>query len=445
MKFNHISAILASAPLLARAATAGDLTVLTMNVAGLPAILNNNDVPGDKATNAASIGSLFSKYGYDIVHAQEDFNYHASLYSTDNHLYRTATSGGVPFGDGLNTLSDYSWIDFERVKWATCSDASSNDCLTPKGFTFMRIALSNSASTAVYVDFYNLHADAGTEPGDLTARTANLRQVAAAIASRSVGNAVLVFGDTNSRYSRTGDVGVRELLATAGPGLTDAWVQLERGGTVPTAESLCSNPSTSDYCETVDKVFYRSSPLVSLAATDFRYVSDKFLQADGNILSDHNPILVNLTWSTSQSKLQQSRFMGGPHGTWFSDVPTLAAKAKTNVTAITLRGGSRLDAISATLKDRTVLSHGGQGGTASSLTLADGEYWTAATVCQGQKSGRTRIFHLSATTSLGRTLASGTATSDCGDFAAPAGWQIVGFLGRDGDEIDQLAFVYGPR
>ena len=71
MKFNSISAILATAPLLARAATAGDFTVLTMNVAGLPAILNQNDVPGDKATNAASIGSFFSKYGYDIVHVQE--------------------------------------------------------------------------------------------------------------------------------------------------------------------------------------------------------------------------------------------------------------------------------------------------------------------------------------------------------------------------------------
>ena len=74
MKFNSFSASLASAPLFvgaALAATSGDLTVLSMNVAGLPAILQSNDVPGDKATNAATIGSDFAEYGYDVIHVQE--------------------------------------------------------------------------------------------------------------------------------------------------------------------------------------------------------------------------------------------------------------------------------------------------------------------------------------------------------------------------------------
>lgn len=34
---------------------------------------------------------------------------------------------------------------------------SSADCLTPKGFTFMRVKLAEG----VWVDAYNLHADAG--------------------------------------------------------------------------------------------------------------------------------------------------------------------------------------------------------------------------------------------------------------------------------------------
>jgi hypothetical protein len=45
---------------------------LSFNVAGLPAILNDNAVPGDKATNAGTIGSLFAKYDYDVIHVQED-------------------------------------------------------------------------------------------------------------------------------------------------------------------------------------------------------------------------------------------------------------------------------------------------------------------------------------------------------------------------------------
>jgi hypothetical protein len=34
---------------------------------------------------------------------------------------------------------------------------SSADCLTPKGFTFMRVKIAEGA----VVDMYNLHADAG--------------------------------------------------------------------------------------------------------------------------------------------------------------------------------------------------------------------------------------------------------------------------------------------
>lgn len=52
-------------------ATSGDFNVLTMNVAGLPAILNGNDVPGDKTTNSRLIGTLFAKYDYDVIHVQE--------------------------------------------------------------------------------------------------------------------------------------------------------------------------------------------------------------------------------------------------------------------------------------------------------------------------------------------------------------------------------------
>lgn len=63
------TAILLSAP--ARAATGGSFNVLSMNVAGLPAFLNGNDVPGDKATNAGLIGSKLAEYGYDLIHVQE--------------------------------------------------------------------------------------------------------------------------------------------------------------------------------------------------------------------------------------------------------------------------------------------------------------------------------------------------------------------------------------
>lgn len=53
------------------AATSGDFNILSFNVAGLPAILNGNEVPGDKATNAGTIGTYFAEYDYDVIHVQE--------------------------------------------------------------------------------------------------------------------------------------------------------------------------------------------------------------------------------------------------------------------------------------------------------------------------------------------------------------------------------------
>lgn len=323
------------------------------------------------------------------------------------------------------------------MKWAQCSDASGADCLTPKGFTFMRVAVDDG----VFLDVYNLHADAGTEEDDLAARRANLEQVTAHIAAWSEGNAVLVYGDTNCRYTREGD-DVRGFVEASG--LTDPWVELIHGGEVPAEESLCENPSTTNECEIVDKMFYRGGSIVELSATEFNYESEKFLQEDGNILSDHNPIYASLDWKVSDS-LRQSNYLGGPHGTAFTDLPALVETSGVKASEITLRGAERLDSIGVTLDDGMTFVHGGGGGDEANLALAEDEYWTGATLCQGKKNDRTRIFYVEATTSAGNTVSSGKETSDCETFEAPDGWQIVGFMGRGGDEVDQLAFIYAPQ
>lgn len=67
-----IAAVAASFASSAAAAMSGNFNILSFNVAGLPAIFNGNEVPGDKATNAGTIGTLFAKYDYDVIHVQED-------------------------------------------------------------------------------------------------------------------------------------------------------------------------------------------------------------------------------------------------------------------------------------------------------------------------------------------------------------------------------------
>ncbi|MFJ8506387.1 jacalin-like lectin [Streptomyces avermitilis] len=421
----------------AAAADSGTFSVLTYNVAGLPESLSSASTP--RETSTPEIGRRIAPY--DIVNVQEDFNYHAYLYSTDTHPYRTATSGGAGIGSGLNTVSAYAWDgdDFERARWNSCQ-LDSGDCLTPKGFTFMRERLAEG----VYVDFYNLHTNAGTSDGDEASRADNLNQLASFISTHSNGNAVVVMGDTNTRYTRSADT-IAEFAAANG--LTDAWVKLIRGGTAPAKGSdalVCDQTGATvpNTCEVVDKILYRGSKLVTLNATSYNNEHAAFLNSDGLMLSDHDPITATFSWSRA-SAFQLSDQFGGPHGDYFNDIDSVPAGAR--ATTISLRSGSRVDRMGLTLGNGTTLAHGGTGGTASSLTLGSGEYVTSAQLCQGVKDDHTRIFYAKFTTNLGNSLAGGTTTSDCVTRTAPSGWQLAGFHGRAGDEVDKVGFIYTQR
>jgi endonuclease/exonuclease/phosphatase family metal-dependent hydrolase len=412
----------------ATGSSTGSFTVLTYNIAGLPLGLGDSD----PETNTPLIGQRLG--AYDIVNVQEDFNHHAALYAHDTHPYRTATSGGAGIGDGLNTLSDYPFEDFQRVDWKDCAGT---DCLTPKGFTLARVRLAEG----VFVDLYNVHTNADVTDAALAARRANIEQLSDFIQTHSAGNAVIVMGDTNTRYTRTGD-NIRTLAAENG--LTDAWVELVKGRTPPAQGGdplLCDPAAPADDCEVVDKILYRGNGLLDLAATRYHNDWADFLRSDGTHLSDHFPHTTAFSYALAPA-LRASDFFGGPHGTAFNDADDLPGTLSPRT--LTLRGAARLDAVALTHADGTTLSHGGTGGTATSLTLAPGEHLTSVKLTRGQKDGRTRVFSAAFTTDRGRTLATGTPTSDTTTFTAPAGWRIVGFTGRAGDEIDKLGVLYAP-
>jgi hypothetical protein len=249
-------------------------------------------------------------------------------------------------------------------------------------------------------------------------------------------------GDTNTRYTRAADT-----IASfaANNGLTDAWVQLERGGVAPapgSATLLCDESAITNTCEVVDKILYRSSKLISLNATYYNNDHASFLDSAGLMLSDHDPINVKFSWARN-TDFQLSDQFGGPHGDYFQDINSVPAGAR--ATSISLRSGARVDQMGVTLSNGTTLTHGGTGGTASSLTLGSSEYVTTAYLCQAQYSGHTRIFYAKFTTNLGNTLAGGATTSDCVTRTAPAGWQIAGFHGRSGDGVDKVGFIYTKR
>ncbi|KIY73689.1 hypothetical protein CYLTODRAFT_428268 [Cylindrobasidium torrendii FP15055 ss-10] len=430
--------------------TSGTFSVLSMNVAGLPELLSS----GDPQANTALISPRLAPY--NIINVQEDFNYHATLYAGDNHAYRTPTSGGVPFGSGLNTLSDFQYIDLDRVTWDDCN-SNNGDCLTPKGFTYARVRVSDG----MYVDVYNAHTDAGSDDGDRTARKSNLAQVAAYAKVNSVGMPVAIFGDTNSRYSNAVDgASLRSLVSDLGA--TDAWVSNIRGGVPPALNTdaiVCDFPfavgtsqATMVACEVVDKILTRPGSAIELTTTSYTSENDAFVNASGYPLSDHYPISATVSWKLS-STLRMGDSAGGPHADTFTDLASnLAANNVPTMTSFTISSGNRIDRVSYDLTypdgSKQTISHGGSGGTAKTLSLA-GDYITGLTFCTGQKNDHTRVFYIKATTKGGKTLEGGSSTSDCVTVSVPTdagsggAWGLVGFWGRAGDETDRLGPFWG--
>lgn len=146
----------------------------------------------------------------------------------------------------------------------------------------------------ISVDFYNLHADAGTSASDEQARRSNLLQLATYINLHSAGKAVIVTGDTNAYYSAPGD---KIRLFVEKCGLIDVWVEKLFGNVPPDAAVRCQGYDGKT-CESSDKVFYRSGrdDGVRLWASGFGYTGDRFLGEDGEGLSEHFPVAVKFGW-----------------------------------------------------------------------------------------------------------------------------------------------------
>lgn len=258
----------------------GTFTAMSYNVAGLPQGINSDQFP---ELHMPMISPRLNNY--NIVAVQEDFYYHKELVQENHHQYKSkyfALEGGL--GDGLNQFSDYLMLNYMRTGWDDCHGT---DCYTPKGFTYSRVKITPK----VYIDVYNLHCNAGSDSADLAARRKNILQLCKYINLRSKDNAVIVLGDFNCRYTRTGD-NIRELLSL---GFKDAWIEKERNGILPTQNDI---PLLG--VEVVDKIFYKSNSTIELKALEYVMPTSDFLDNDGNWLSDHRPIYTKFQFTLLQ-------------------------------------------------------------------------------------------------------------------------------------------------
>ena len=407
-------------------------TVLSLNVAGLPAILSS----GDPANNTVKISPLLNNF--DIVSVQEDFSYHKELISEMELPYQTEHSGNVVVGDGMNIFSRFPIYNDKRVAWEERYGLIENgaDQLTPKGILYTAIEIA----PGYFIDVYDIHTDADCDEDSLAARRSNMNQLAAMIQEYSKGRAVIVIGDTNSRYTRAEDNFETAVLEPCG--LTDPWVDFKCGGVAPAdGEALFNwdNVNSAGH-EVVDKIWYRSGAGVDLTALSYDLLDTMFTDENGEQLSDHYPITATFSYTLNE-RIQYSDTYGGGGGTAFTFVEEMNFRFPDSVT---LRTGDRLDSVSMTYGDAVAVA-GGDGGNAQTYTFAEGEYITSMTVSKVKKSlfGTYRISYVKLVTNLGNVIEGGKYKSgNSTTYTAPEGYGIAGFHGHYGDEIDRLGAIY---
>ncbi|OUM58382.1 hypothetical protein PIROE2DRAFT_16369 [Piromyces sp. E2] len=407
----------------------GSFTILSYNVGGLPAIISSSS----PAEYTHQISDKLNKY--DIVNVQEDFAYNKELTSKLQFPYSTEFSGNVPFGDGLMTFSKFPLFTSTRVAWKDTYGFITNgaDQMIPKGFCYSAVEIK----PGYIIDIYNLHTDADTDEKSLAARRSNMAQLAEYINTRSAGKAVIVFGDTNSRFTREGDNFNESVLIPCN--LKDAWVQNVMGGIAPPKGDSLMVDRLGQKGEVVDKIWFRSGKNIEINAATFELLQTEFTDSNGNQLSDHYPITARIDYKFKDS-YQTTDTFGGSGGEGFSFLDKMNGKLPKNVI---ISAGDRIDRVGFTYDNGSVVA-GGNGGKQKIYEFRSGEYIVSMTVCKATKNvfSSKRISYIELVTNFGTVISAGKSSKEVMNYTAPPGYAIAGFVGSASKEIDRLGCIY---
>ena len=262
-----------------------EVKTVNFNVAGLPfAALSGTDL----AATQKAAGIYLSENNFDIVAVQEDFNYHKNL--VENLVgfnYMTNHTGNIPGGDGLNIFtSDMPVYNEMRVPWKVASGilTDGSDELTAKGFVYAVIDIGNG----IYVDFYNIHADAYGGEGSREARESQYKQLAVFIQARLAENdrPVIVTGDFNYHlHSNENNSSLYRILYQQ-CGLKDAWVEYHNEGDYFNFSKWFETGLVAwGNWDPVERFMYKSGGGVDIVVDDFRCV--RVYDDNGLSVSDH--------------------------------------------------------------------------------------------------------------------------------------------------------------
>ena len=408
----------------------GSFNILSYNVGGLPEIISSSTP--SKYTKLISP----KLNDYDVVNCQEDFAYNDDLISKLELPYRTEFSGNVPFGNGLMTFSRFPLYMSTKIKWKDTHGIiiDGADQMIPKGFTYSSMEIK----PGFFIDIYNIHADADCDEESMAARKSNMAQLAEYITNASAGKAVLVFGDTNSRYTRVGDDFYELVLHPCN--LQDAWINNIMGGNIPPKGESRMVDNLGQLGEVVDKIWFRSGKNVEINASTFRVLFTEFTDSEGNQLSDHYPITSRIDYKLLDN-IKTSDTFGGGGGDGFSFLEKVGGKYPKSVT---ISSGDRVDKVGFTYYEYGLVTAGGNGGNEQTYIFKTGEYITSMSVCKAKKNlfSTYRISYISLITNKNKEISGGKCDGESMTFDAPEGYVISGFIGYASNEIDRLGCIY---
>ena len=309
--------------------TTGKFTAATYNVDGLPKKISvftiNGDGPGSDGTK--NISQKIASQGWDFIGFSEDFAYNTELMSALKDTYTFGSHRGSVSAAQLVSRADTDGLQF-ATKNGSCSFLSedwtkfvnehggltsgANDCIA-KGIRHYPVKLADGVVVDVIITHMNTYSDKSND--FINAQHGQLTQIANYINQTMAANErpIIFMGDTNCRYTRHDFAQYFWGKLTNGMTYNDPWVDYQWDGVYPTygskslmvSDATGTDPDTDIICddtqkgEVVDKVIYFNKPenAVQLKA-------DSYLRDYNNFkgLADHMPIVVNFTWTKTETK-----------------------------------------------------------------------------------------------------------------------------------------------
>lgn len=260
------------------------IKVVTYNISALPSYITGNNTLGRmreisthlRGFNIVAIQEVFENRFYSMLSYYVDYRYKLRFHKKDpKGIFKI-------YGSGLAIFTTLEVVGYYKEYYKSCHGIllHRHDCLATKGFQIIRIILDG-----VEVDIYNTHMEAGNTGSDFKVLALQVSRLIEIVKKFSNQRPVIFLGDTNLGFATQERNLLRKFLSRTG--LRDAC-----------RESNCRH--------NIDKVLYRSSKRLKFVVKSWK--KEKLRDKNGEMLSDHDPVVVELFWFLPEKKLAIKKF-----------------------------------------------------------------------------------------------------------------------------------------